>query len=176
MEDKKIINLLENKNHEALSIIIDKYGGLFSHIAKRTGLINQYDIEEYISDVVFKVWKKFKKYDYSKASFKTWIVLLARGCAIDTVRKSKKHKNTVSIEQLKEVRISYEYCSDYEKIVEIIENLEYPDNEIIYAKYVLGEDVKTIALRVNTSVDNVYKRIQRSKNDLLNQLVKEEII
>ena len=102
LKDEEILRLLLSRNQKGLSGLLDRYGLLIAYIARNTGLIAPEDISECVSDVLFAVWKRCKKYDPARSSFKTWLVMVARGCAIDYQRKSKGNNNLVSLSGLNE--------------------------------------------------------------------------
>ncbi len=177
MKEQEIFKMLFNKEQQAITLLLSQYGGMFAHIVRNTGIINQEDVEECISDIVYKIWKRAKKFNKEKASFSTFITLIARGCAIDYVRKHKKHWQVLSLDIENSVILSEEDISiDYQVIVDKINILDPPDDQILYQKYIIGEEVAYIAKSLGISIDNVYKRISRAKKMLQVHLTKEGIL
>ncbi len=62
--------------------------GVYSFVAQYVG--SEEEAEDITQDTFFKAWKSLAKFDATKASFKTWIMQIARNTAVDFLRK-KKH-------------------------------------------------------------------------------------
>ena len=178
MRDEDISFLIRARDQEGLSSLFDKYGKLIIYIVKNTGCSNEEDISECSSDILYAIWKRISKYDEAKSSFKTWIVIVARGCAINYLRKNRKHKNQVPIEDIKELYLSEDgfEAMDYDNIIESLQELPPPDNIVFYRRFVLGESVPEIAKLLNQTADSIYKRITRGKEKLKNLMTGEGFI
>ena len=166
--DEEILALIKNKNQDGLSLLVDRYGGLMAYIVRNAGLTNDEDVSECMSDILFTIWKRIKKFDDSRSSFKTWLIIVTRGCAIDFLRKNKKHKGVVSLEVVGEP-YTEELASagiDYNHLLELLQELPPPDNEIFFRRFVLGESVAEIARLLGLTEDNIYKRVLRGKSKL----------
>ncbi|HCS73704.1 MAG TPA: hypothetical protein DIW17_07505 [Clostridiales bacterium] len=177
MQDKDIYELIHSKNQDGLSRLLDQYGSLISYIVRNTGITNPEDLSECISDILFAVWKRIKKFDLTKSSFKTWVVMLTRGCSIDYLRKNKKRISTVSIDQVPEIS---EESAELNKVLEpnliqLLQELPPPDNEIFYHRFILGEAVTEIANILDLTNDAIYKRINRGKTKLRELMEREGI-
>ena len=165
MEDQKMIYWLINDPNKGITEIMKMYGGLLIHLVQNIGITRREDQEECISDILFRVWRKAKQYDETKSSFKTWLILLARGSSVDYIRKHKNVLMTIpmeSLEDMKEIRGEDEFLD----ILGLLQRLPYPDNQIFFKRFVLGESTISIAEQVRLSADNVYKRIQRGREKL----------
>ncbi len=176
MNDDQMYDLILAGNQDGLSILLDKYGGLMSYIARNIGKFTEEDLAECISDTLFTVWKRIKNYDMSKSSFKSWIVLVTRGCTIDYIRKNNRYNDTLFLEDL-DGELTCDGKSidslDIDKIAELLNKLSPPDNEIFYRRFILGEDVVAISEIMKITKENVYKRITRGRENLRAILIKE---
>ena len=84
--DNEIIELYKNGEREALKYLIERYASpLFNFVARLT---NRNDAGDIVQEVFIKAWKNIKKFDSQKASFKTWIFIIARNTTTDFLRKS----------------------------------------------------------------------------------------
>lgn len=168
MGDADILALLRTRKQEGLHYLLDKYAGLMKYIVKNTGIQNDEDVSECISDILFTIWKRINKYNQTKASFKTWIVLVTRGCAIDNLRKNSKHSNVVPLDDINEISISDNNLlkGSGNNVISLLQELTPPDNDIFYRRFVLGESVTEIAKVLGITQENVYKRISRGKEKL----------
>ncbi len=153
--------------------MLDRYGLLIAYISRNTGLTDREDISECVSDVLFAVWKRIRRYDPARSSFKTWLVMIARGCAIDHLRKNRKNDNQVPLAVLDEMGggLLPAGTSALDRLlspdlIQLLQGLPPPDNEIFYRRFVLGETVAGIAGLLGLTSDSIYKRIQRGKGKL----------
>ena len=84
--DSEIIELYKNGEKELFRDLINRYTPpLFNFTARLTGQDNAPDV---LQEVFIKAWKNIKKFDSQKASFKTWIFIIARNTTTDFLRKS----------------------------------------------------------------------------------------
>ena len=175
MSDDDILALLKAKKQEGLSYILDKYAGLMAYIVKNIGNLSEEDVSECISDILYTIWKRINKYDKSKASFKTWIIIVTRGCAVDYLRKNVKHSNIVSFDDINEISITDSEVAKVSdsSVISFLQELSPPDNEIFYRRFVIGESVSEIAKSLGITQENVYKRLSRGKEKLKNLMSKE---
>jgi RNA polymerase sigma-70 factor (ECF subfamily) len=175
MKDDEILALLKAKKQEGLSCILDKYAGLMRYIIKNTGNVSEEDISECMSDILYTIWMRINKYDGRKASFKTWIMLVTRGCAIDYLRKNIRRGNVVSFDEIDEIYVAdtdYTRISDG-SVIAFLQELTPPDNEIFYRRFVLGESVDEISKVLEITKENVYKRLSRGKKQLKSLMSRE---
>ncbi|MBI9011442.1 MAG: sigma-70 family RNA polymerase sigma factor [Clostridiales bacterium] len=172
MNDEIIIEKLINQDQSGLSLIIDNYGGLISYIVKNTIHPSEEDLKECISDILLTIWKRILKYNPEKSSFKSWLVMVSRGCSVDYLRKYKRH-NHIPLEDMS-CQLFYEMTDlSVTKIIDMMQMMSPPDNEIFYLRFVMGEEVESISNRLNLSKENTYKRITRGK-DKFRTIMKKE--
>jgi RNA polymerase sigma-70 factor, ECF subfamily len=170
-----IYNLILSGNQDGLSMLLDKYGGLMAYIAGNIGNFNEDDLSECISDALLAIWKRIGNYKKDKSSFKSWIILVTRGCAIDYLRKVSRHDRVTYLEDIKEeFGLNEDYDSlDTGKLCKLMSKLSPPDNEIFYRRFILGENVFIISKVLNITKDNIYKRISRGREKLRAILIEE---
>ncbi|GAU78873.1 sigma-70 family RNA polymerase sigma factor [Fusibacter sp. 3D3] len=175
MNDEILYRRLLMRDQQALSAVLNQYGGLLKYIIGNTVVLTAEEIEECMSDALFLIWQRIEKYDNTKASLKSWIIMVTRSAAIDYYRKTAKHKKTVFIEEVSSTLI-FQEAFDLLSIEEIIERLQMlppPDNEIFYDRFILGENMDRIADKHEISKENAYKRITRGRLKLKEIFAKE---
>ncbi len=69
----------------ALSELYDRYAAMLHALARRV-LSDASDAEEVVQEVFLQVWKQAVRYDTSRSSVSTWLVLITRSRAIDRLR------------------------------------------------------------------------------------------
>lgn len=174
MNDDQIHHLILAGNQEGLTLLLDKYGGLMTYIAANIGKFSDEDMAECISDTLLAIWKRIHNYKKDKSSFKSWVVLVTRGCTIDYLRKNRKHSEVVHLEDMGEYIVNEPYDSlDISIMIELLNRLTPPDNEIFYRHFILGEKITFISEALNITKENVYKRIARGRGKLRAALIEE---
>ncbi|AGC75624.1 RNA polymerase sigma-70 factor (ECF subfamily) [Nonlabens dokdonensis] len=87
--EKHIIELLQEKDERAISLIYDQYAApLYGVILKITR--NEAMASDVLQETLIKVWHKSHVYDPEKAKLFTWLFQIARNTALDALRKSKR--------------------------------------------------------------------------------------
>ena len=123
---------------------------------------NDEDLKECVSDILLAVWKRISKFNPDKSSFKSWLVMVSRGCSVDYLRKYKR-QNHVALEDIS-YQLFYEMTDlSVSMIIDMMQMMPPPDNEIFYLRFVMGEEIETISKRLNLSKENTYKRITRGR-------------
>ena len=85
--DEEIIISYKNNNQEAFAALINRYTApLYNFVARLVGRNNASDI---IQEVFIKVWKNIRRFDPTRASFKTWVFTIAKNTATDFLRKKR---------------------------------------------------------------------------------------
>lgn len=175
MRDEELLVLLVKQKQESLSHLVDKYGGLMEYIVRNLGLINDEDVSECISDILYVVWKRINRYDKTKSSFKTWLLIVTRGCTVDYLRKNRKFTKWLSLDNIEEPYTEGSPLDNMidREVIALLQKLTPPDNEIFYRRFVLGESVAEIANLLQLKPDSIYKRISRGKGKLKSLLEME---
>lgn len=70
---------------EALSELYDRFSGMLLGLATKI-LGNSSDAEEVLQEVFVQVWKQASRYQRSRSSVSTWLVLITRSRSIDRLR------------------------------------------------------------------------------------------
>ena len=84
--DEEIILSYKNGDREAFKKLIDRYTApLYNFTARTAGRNNSPDI---VQEVFIKVWKNIRRFNGTKAGFKTWIFTITKNATTDFLRKS----------------------------------------------------------------------------------------
>lgn len=84
-EGAELVRRIAAGDTTALSELYDRYAAMLHALARRI-LMNSSDAEEVVQEVFLQVWKQAARYDTSRSSVSTWLVLITRSRAIDRLR------------------------------------------------------------------------------------------
>ena len=91
-EDRQLIELISNRDREALEALYNRYGGpvysLAMHMLRDVGAS-----EEVAQDTFFNVWRRANSYKAPRGSVTSWLFSIAHNRTIDELRKRKRHYN-----------------------------------------------------------------------------------
>lgn len=94
LSDPELIRKVVERHQEALSELYERYSGTLLALSYRV-LANLGDAEEVLQEVFVHVWNQAERYDSTRSSVSTWLVLIARSRAIDRLRSRKVFERTL---------------------------------------------------------------------------------
>jgi RNA polymerase sigma-70 factor (ECF subfamily) len=96
--DLELIQRLAAGEPQALGELYDRHAPMLLGITKR--ILGSYeDAEEVVQEVFVQIWNQSRRYDASRSSVVTWLVLMVRSRAIDRLRSRKVVDRTLSTVQ-----------------------------------------------------------------------------
>jgi RNA polymerase sigma-70 factor (ECF subfamily) len=93
-EDRLVVHRITQGDQAALSELYDRFAGLLLALARRV-LHNDQDAEEILQEVFLQVWHQAGRYDPSRSSVSTWLVLITRSRSIDRLRSRQVKDRTL---------------------------------------------------------------------------------
>ncbi|MEK5024657.1 sigma-70 family RNA polymerase sigma factor [Paenibacillus sp. FSL M7-1046] len=167
-----------NKDKKALAEAIDFFGPDVQRLVRRilSGTGSAEDVEECVSDVFMAAWTGISRYEPERASFRTWLFLLAKYKALDLRRKllrrggtgeadaSRAARNEISAEQ--EV-LSRETASE---LFGCMQQMGEPDRSLFLRRYFLYESLDQLAQTFSLSKKAVESRLYRCRTLLKQKL------
>jgi RNA polymerase sigma factor (sigma-70 family) len=181
VEDKKIIELLFERNENGLKELTKKYDLLIKKIAYGI-LNNNSDTEECVNDTYLKVWSTIPPYkpDY----LKPFLCKIIRQLSIDKYRfnhRGKRNKNqNISLNDLdyeisdnKNVDDEFNSKLLIEYINNFISDLDVVSQTLFIRKYFLFEETKTLSKRFNLSENYIDVKLFRVRKKLKKYLERE---
>lgn len=86
-EESHIVNLLQQQNREAISILYDRYAPTLYGIVLR--IVHSKELaEDVVQEAFIKAWRNGSSYDPQKGTLFTWLLNIARNAAIDKTRSA----------------------------------------------------------------------------------------
>ena len=83
--EKHIVELLQERDEKAISLLYDNYGDTLYGVAYKV-VKNEALAQDVLQESFIKIWKKSDSYDASKAKLFTWLFRITRNTAIDKLR------------------------------------------------------------------------------------------
>lgn len=93
VSDAELLERIAEGSQDALSELYDRFSSNLLALATRV-LHSTEDAEEVLQEVFVHVWNKADRYDPSRSSASTWLVLITRSRAIDRLRSRKVVERT----------------------------------------------------------------------------------
>ena len=94
-EDALLVERVAAGDQGALAELYDRFSSLLLALSRRI-LLNDFEAEEILQEVFLQVWNQAKRYDASRSSVSTWLVLITRSRSIDRLRSRQVKERTVS--------------------------------------------------------------------------------
>ncbi len=83
--EKHIVELLQERNEKAISLLYEHYGDTLYGVANKV-LRDEELAQDVLQESFVKIWKKSDSYDPTKAKLFTWLFRITRNTAIDKLR------------------------------------------------------------------------------------------
>jgi RNA polymerase sigma factor (sigma-70 family) len=184
--DKELIERIVAKDSKALEALYDKYSSLLYTLIKKI-VNNKNKAENILADVFVIIWQKGELLDLNTNNLYTWLILVARNKALDSIRRDNG-------------LITEEYNDDYEnsyilpkispdvdslelekaldktsKIYSVISNLTEAQQYVLSLAYYQGLTEKEIAEKLNIPLPTVKTKLRVVLNSIRDNLMNEEI-
>ncbi len=183
MDDNRIIELLFEREENALNEVAYKYSALYKRIIRGV-LSDEYDIDECANDVLLAVWNSIPP--NRPHSLCAYICKIARRIGIDRLRyntgKKRNSAYTVILSELDDCLPAEDFSCDSgdgeligKVISEFLEELD-PETEILFVRrYMYLESVAELAVRFKISENRISVKLYRARKKLKKMLEKEGI-
>lgn len=169
--EKKIIEMLKESNEDGIHLIQGNYGNMIKYVVENI-IQDKEDMEECISDIYLKIWRKINLYDKSKGKLSTWITALARNTALNYV--NKKSIPTVELTDTINVPTSPEVAllkkEELRRLKNTIKSLLPEEQQLFYRKYYYLQSTAQIAAEMGKSERSVEGKLYRMRNKLKKKL------
>lgn len=93
-EEAVMVARIARGDASALSELYDRFSGLLLALSRRI-LGDEAEAEEILQEVFLQVWNQAGRYDRSRSSVSTWLVLITRSRSIDRLRSRQVKERTL---------------------------------------------------------------------------------
>lgn len=94
-EEAELVERMAGGDTEALGVLYDRYSGMLLALAARI-LHDPGAAEDILQEAFWQAWRQASRYDPSRSSVSTWLVLLTRSRAIDSLRSRQVKERTLA--------------------------------------------------------------------------------
>lgn len=164
-EEIALVARMAERDSQALSVLYDRYSGMLLALATRI-LHDPSAAEEILQEVFWQAWRQAGRYDPSRSSVSTWLVLLTRSRSIDRLRSRKVKERTIAAvrEEGTPTHTSPEGVRDVliqerkQRLREELEQLPEAQKEVLELSFFGGLTQREIAERTDTPLGTVKTR------------------
>lgn len=168
--EEELVADLKKGSESAMTILYENYSAALYGIILRV-VVSEEAAEDVLQETFVKIWKNIEKYDRTKGRLFTWLVNIARNCAIDSTRvKDYKTKSQIrsidnSVRSVNRQHKVYQK-PDHIGLKDIIEKMK-PEYKILIDKlYFEGYTQEEAAEELNIPLGTVKTRIRAAMNVL----------
>lgn len=185
INDQYYINQIIEGNTNAFSVLVNQYKNLVFTLAYKM-LKNREEAEEVSQDAFIKVFNSLSKFK-GESKFSTWIYKITYNTCLDRLKKSKKEKSVVYIEdfnehQVKAIENVLENIDEKErnqKIQECLQLLPGEEAFLLTLYYFDDQSIEEIAKVIDCNSNNVKIKLFRSRKKMaavLKEQLEQEIL
>ncbi|MDH3745952.1 MAG: sigma-70 family RNA polymerase sigma factor [Acidobacteriota bacterium] len=180
-DERQLLERLVAGEPEALSELYDRYSGMLLGLSYKI-LHDASDAEEVLQEVFLQVWRQASRYDSSKSSISTWLVLITRSRSIDRLRSRKVVDKTVTAAHVENPRThaSPEGVEDVltierrNRLLDELRRLPQEQREVLELSFYRGLTQREIAQSTDTPLGTVKTRTLLAMKKL-RQALQEDI-
>lgn len=162
----------KNRDMLALEEAIDVFGPSVQALVRRvlSGAGSSEDVEECVSDVFWAAWHNIESYEESRASFRTWLLVLTKYKALDLRRKLIRRGGEITM--LREVdEIRSQYSTEHHvisressrELIGFVRGMSEPDRSLFWHRYFYYESLDELAALFGLSKKAIESRLYRCR-------------
>jgi RNA polymerase sigma factor (sigma-70 family) len=164
--ENDLVVLLKDKDEKAFSYLYDNYSGALYGVILKV-IPEEEAARDILQEAFVKIWRNINGYDKLRGKLFTWMLNIARNCAIDALR-SKRYRNDQKIRQLdNNVNLNVAYLSvsqnvDHLGLKTVLASLNEEQRRIIDLAYFKGYTQEEIAREMDMPLGTVKTRVRNA--------------
>jgi len=182
INDKRILLMLNNRNEQALTETVQRYGALCRSVARNI-LENDEDAEECLNDALLTVWNAIPP--AQPENYCAYLLKLVRNTALDKYRSKQRAKRgngqvSQALDELSEIFASSENVESeleqralMEKVTAFLTKLPKNQRDLFICRYWQSESVAQLAEHFDMTETNVKVMLSRLRKRLQEYLREE---
>lgn len=178
LDESVIVHKAQQGDTQAFSQLVETYQGPVYRLILRMGL-SPADAEEVAQEAFIAAWKGLPRFR-GDSRFSTWLYQLATHGAIDFLRREKRHRNTVDIDQCSELTDGENTPekaamaqSEAQGVAAALKELSPEYREILLLRYMQELEYDEIARTLKLPAGTVKSRLNRAKAQLKEILLRQ---
>ena len=173
MDNKKLVQQLNNKDEKALMVLVERYSAYVSTVVRNIAgsVLSDSDIEEITADVFICLWKSSEK--LRAKTLRSYIAAIARNLSVDRLRALHF---TVEIDEIElgdgsnlEVETERRMLAD--ELNRIVGEMEPRSRELLLRYYYYYQKTPQIAAEMQMSEASCRTALHRARKKLKKKLI-----
>ena len=164
---QEIIRQAQAGDLRAFEQIYRTHVGFVSNVVYRV-VGNMEDAQEVTQDVFMNIYRKLNNFRF-ESSLKTWVYRISVNCAINHIKRTGKHKNTVEYADVfaaqgaDSVRESMHQMDNEKLVSQLLAGLSPEQRAVIVLRSIEGLSYHEIAQTLKIPINTVRSRIKRAR-------------
>lgn len=171
-EDHQWVKRFKSRDKHALEEAIDLSGPSVQALVKRvlSGAGSFEDVEECVSDAFLAAWHNIESYEESRASFRTWLLVLSKYKALD-LRRKLLHPGT-EVTRLRDVESLHSpnpteqnvlSRESTRELIDFVRRMSEPDRSLFWRRYFYYENLDELAAMFGLTKKAIESRLYRCR-------------
>lgn len=165
---------MKNKNSSFEKYFNDYYNGVYKHLLKKLSMSGKSDYqlaEDLAMDAFVSAYQKFDLFDENKASFATWIYVIANN-KLKKYYRDNKYEDELDESFIEESDfaddiVQSQYLDELRKVLVVaLKSLPPIQQKIVVSRYFYNKKSNEIAENLGISPGNVRTQLSRALKDL----------
>jgi len=178
VDDRALLSRVSRGDVKSFGKLIDRYSRYVTAIICRVagkGLALE-DIEEVASDVFIRIWQNRERITLDSDSLRPYLAEMAKNLTLNKLRSSRRINELPLNPEINFDGFSQdlERFETRESINDAINRLNEQDRELVVRRFILGDQVKSLAERFRLNQNTVATRLARARKKLAHFLKEGE--
>lgn len=176
IENELFYQRLKKRDDDAFDYLITAYSKLLWAVGARSGVHNNMDLEEVISDVFLRFWQHPEKFNSEKGSLKTYLCIMTKSMTRNKWQKVQKFKQEPLMEINEEAQqlISDELDEKeaWQELYNLILTFDEPTRQLLFWRIFCDLSPQEISERTKLTskeIDNYLYRGRKKLRHLVNE-------
>ena len=165
--EKHIVELLQERNEKAISLLYDNYGDTLLGVANK--VVRDPELaQDVLQESFVKIWKKADSYDSTKAKLFTWLFRITRNTAIDKLRSvNTKSDKEIQIDVSDVYNLGVDSIRpEFMDVQENLEKIEYKYQIVLEALFFQGMTQQEASEELDIPLGTIKSRLKIGLREL----------
>jgi RNA polymerase sigma-70 factor, ECF subfamily len=168
-EDARLLAAVAHGDQHALALLYRHRGGLLHSLVVRM-LVNDMEAQETMQDTFVQLWRRAGEFDPARSSPLAWMIMIARGLAVDRIRARSRRSVTQAAYELEVASVVVESINGFHQAEQderatacasALNGLPEVQNRALQLAFLRGWTHEEIAHAENEPLGTIKARIRR---------------